>query len=418
MASSVFKIKEHVVECQHIREYARATSTSQEAVLHLSVKQYTPLDNLQPQDGDVTIISAHANGFPKELYEPLWEDLHARSKSSGFRIRSIWIADVAQQGQSGVLNEGLLGNDPAWSDHPRDLLHMINQFRSEMPLPIVGIGHSFGANTLCNLSLIHPRLFTTLVLLDPVVQREASSPGGPGPAAASTFRRDLWPSRAEAEAAFRKQKFYQTWDPRALDIWCKYGIRETPTALYPNEKGSVTLTTTKHQECFTFLRPTWEAMNEDGTKVISRDLVPDMRDDSPSKFPFYRPEPYNTLVRLSELRPSVLYVFGSESDMSAPATRKYKIDITGSGTGGSGGAKEGRVEEVLLEGIGHLVAMEASQKCADSSAAWLGKELKRFEEEKKKYVEWTKQGFAAKTTLSEEWQKRIGGPLKRPKSKI
>lgn len=47
----------------------------------------------------------------QELYEPLWEELHARSKRQGFRIRSIWIADVAHQGQSSVLNEGLLGND-------------------------------------------------------------------------------------------------------------------------------------------------------------------------------------------------------------------------------------------------------------------------------------------------------------------
>jgi hypothetical protein len=47
----------------------------------------------------------------KELYEPLWEELHARSKVNGFRIRSIWITDVAQQGASGVLNEQLLGND-------------------------------------------------------------------------------------------------------------------------------------------------------------------------------------------------------------------------------------------------------------------------------------------------------------------
>jgi hypothetical protein len=114
----------------------------------------------------------------------------------------------------------------------------------------------------------------------------------------------------------------------------------------------------------------------------------------------------------------VLYIFGSESDSSSPEARKAKMDLTGAGPGGSGGAKEGRVEEVLLEGIGHLVAMEASEKCADSSATWLGKELNLFEEEKKKYVEWTKQSFKAKTTLTEEWQKRIGGPLKRPKSKI
>jgi hypothetical protein len=63
--SSVFQIKEHILECQHIREYAQATSISQEDVLHMAIKQYIPLDNLQPQDGDVTIIGAHANGFPK-----------------------------------------------------------------------------------------------------------------------------------------------------------------------------------------------------------------------------------------------------------------------------------------------------------------------------------------------------------------
>lgn len=49
--------------------------------------------------------------FAQELYEPLWEELLARSKANGFRIRSIWMADVAHQGQSGVLNEHLLGND-------------------------------------------------------------------------------------------------------------------------------------------------------------------------------------------------------------------------------------------------------------------------------------------------------------------
>jgi hypothetical protein len=65
MSSQIFKIVEHTIDCQHIREYARATSTSQEDVLHLAVKQYIPLDNLNPQEGDLTIIGAHANGFPK-----------------------------------------------------------------------------------------------------------------------------------------------------------------------------------------------------------------------------------------------------------------------------------------------------------------------------------------------------------------
>lgn len=185
--------------------------------------------------------------------------------------------------------------------------------------------------------------------------------------------------------------------------------------LYPDEKGSVTLLTSKHQECFTFLRPSWDAMSEDQSTVVRRDLVPDMRPDSVARFPLYRPEPANTLARLDEVRPSVLYVFGGTSDMSSPEQRARKMALTGSGTSGSGGAKEGRVKEVVLDGIGHLVAMEATEKCADAAATWLGQELERFWDEKRQYVEWTKQGLEAKSTMSEEWKNRVGGPLKRSK---
>lgn len=68
--SSVFEIREHTLECQHIREYARATANSQEEILRLAIKQYIPLDNQEPKEGDVTIIGAHANGFPK-VSQPL-----------------------------------------------------------------------------------------------------------------------------------------------------------------------------------------------------------------------------------------------------------------------------------------------------------------------------------------------------------
>lgn len=65
MSTSLFRVQEHTVPCQHIRHYPHATKDSQETVLHLSVKQYTPLENLHPRPGDITIIGAHANGFPK-----------------------------------------------------------------------------------------------------------------------------------------------------------------------------------------------------------------------------------------------------------------------------------------------------------------------------------------------------------------
>jgi hypothetical protein len=111
MSSKHFRIKEHKVEASHIRGWPRSTATKQEEVLHLAVKQYTPLSNTSPKPGDITIIAAHANGFPKELYEPLWDELLKKSQQHGFGIRGIWIADVVHQGWSSVLNEDKLGND-------------------------------------------------------------------------------------------------------------------------------------------------------------------------------------------------------------------------------------------------------------------------------------------------------------------
>jgi hypothetical protein len=66
-SSLVFEIKQHTLECQHIRDYPRATLGGQEDVLFLAIKQYIPRDNPYPEDGDLTIIGAHANGFPKVL---------------------------------------------------------------------------------------------------------------------------------------------------------------------------------------------------------------------------------------------------------------------------------------------------------------------------------------------------------------
>lgn len=41
----------------------------------------------------------------------MWEELYQRLKKHGFSIGSIWIADMAHQGQSFALNENKVGND-------------------------------------------------------------------------------------------------------------------------------------------------------------------------------------------------------------------------------------------------------------------------------------------------------------------
>jgi hypothetical protein len=64
MSASLFQITEHVIPCQHIREYPRAVKDEQ-GFLQLAIKEYRPLDNLDASPGSVTIIATHANGLPK-----------------------------------------------------------------------------------------------------------------------------------------------------------------------------------------------------------------------------------------------------------------------------------------------------------------------------------------------------------------
>lgn len=310
------------------------------------------------------------------------------------------------------MNGDKIGNDPSWLDHPRDLLHMINHFRKDMPQPLVGIGHSYGGNNLVNLSLMHPRLFAGHVMLDPVIQGPPSNPGE-GPAKASTFRRDLWPSREEAIAGFNKSSFYQSWDPRCLEAWNKHGIIENPTATYPNEKGSVTLTTTKHQEVFTFFRPLFPDPANGALGGVTHSSHPDRDPTIDPKHNFYSPVPYSTFKMLEHLRPRVMYVFGEISFMNTATGREEKMAITGSGVGGSGGRAAGRVQEVTLKNVGHLVAMEDPVGTGNAAADLLRTVTAEWKKEARKYDEWKKLSKLSRQTVSEEWIRRMGGPPNR-----
>lgn len=228
--------------------------------------------------------------MPKETYEPLREDLLSRCEQLGLRIRNIWIADMAHQGASAVHNEERMGNDPHWFDHSRDLLHMINCFRDDMPRPIVGIWHSVGGAQLVSLSLMHPRLLTSLVLIEPWITPKVSGTGSLL-AKASTFRRDVWASREEAEEAIRGSPFYGKLDERALARMCRYSLRPTPTLLYPDrDTDSVTLTTPKHQEAFTMYRPNRQSVGVDGDASLEERVShPDVDAETKPMAPFYNP---------------------------------------------------------------------------------------------------------------------------------
>jgi hypothetical protein len=148
-----FQIVCYSIQTSFLREYPHAIA-EEEKDLFLEIKQYIPHDQLKASakhDGSpdaVTIIAAGGVGFIKELYEPLFAELLLQAQSVGLNIRAIWMADPVNTGASAVRNRSNLGCDPSWWDHSHDLWRMIDHFRTQMIRPIMGLGHSMGANQL------------------------------------------------------------------------------------------------------------------------------------------------------------------------------------------------------------------------------------------------------------------------------
>ncbi|KAK5111776.1 hypothetical protein LTR62_004696 [Meristemomyces frigidus] len=400
--TDIFLVKTHEFPAQHIREYARGTRNCEEAVLYLEAKQYIPLSNPEPGPDDVTILASAGIGFPKELYEVLFEHLLTAANHLRWRIRSIWIVDASNQGASGVLNERILGDEPSSFNQARDMLHMINAFRSDFVPPIVGLGHSMGATSLLQLSLIHPRLLASLVLFDPIL-------GSVGEEFANMFYRnslrpDLWHSPGEAEEYFRQ--LWKKWDPRVTELWMQYGLRDTPTVLYP-QPGQVTLRTTKAQEGWLYGRPAFAMPpGSDTPSPPLRAKYPDMNHSIHTLHPFYRPEDAIIWADLPRIRPSVLYVAPSTRPGTSEKTLAVKVNRTGTGLGGSGGVSIGRVASTVVDDVGHNMPFEKPRDCAVIAAEWIGRELQSWRRDRRDAEQSRDDKSVGMLALSEEWVRR------------
>lgn len=252
-------------------------------------------------------------------------------------------------------------------DHPRDLLLMINMLRSHMDALIVGIAHSMGGNNIVNLSLLHPRLFDAVVLIDPVMQHSFDE-NVVASARLSVRRRVQWPSREAAVASFANSKFYKSWDRRVFDRWISYGIRETSPAATGLGRP-VMLSTSRDQEVLSFVCPKRDAIKHAFSLSETKDELLDL-----TKL-FDRDEIVNTYHRLPELLPPALFIHAGKSIVSPKNVCRGRIEITGTHVKGSGGAAKGRVKEIVMEEASHLIPMEHVRATAAAIASWLPGEL-------------------------------------------
>ncbi|CAG8505968.1 1371_t:CDS:10 [Ambispora gerdemannii] len=204
------------------------------AVLQTQEQQQSQEQREKEQETkQITILFAHANGFHKEVWEPVINKLAQENLFDSWNLK-MWAMDCYNSGDSAVLNGRFLPDSFNWKDYALDLLSVIDEAKLQKPL--IGVGHSLGgilAETL------RPGTFSSIVTVEPVIY-PASANKDPGYGWASK-RKDIWENKEEASKFFHSKPFYKEWNPHALELHIKYGLRELPN-------GQVTLKCPKLQE--------------------------------------------------------------------------------------------------------------------------------------------------------------------------
>ncbi len=95
----------------------------------------------------------HANGYPPECYQPLFEHLQKQYHVFGMTLRPLW---------EGATTDGLSD----WHPYSEDLLRFLSDHQTG---PVLGVGHSIGGIVTLRAALRDPGKFRALVLLDPVL---------------------------------------------------------------------------------------------------------------------------------------------------------------------------------------------------------------------------------------------------------
>ncbi|KAH7337715.1 Alpha/beta hydrolase family-domain-containing protein [Rhizoctonia solani] len=261
-------------EIKELREaiyFGAKTFPVNDATMWTVANRYTPEKPRVGAGPTVTIVLSHGTGFHKEIWETTLKYLLSTPQGQA-NIDEIWALDAANHGDSGLLNKDSLGEIFEWSDHARDIINFLanfmpeqieNQVGSSLPRvsdqsiqrrlkhgfanrTVVGIGHSFGGTALARAVIDSPRLFSSILLLDPVISPSYAHRGPRIDALVkgTLTRRDHWPDREAAKSGLLKSPFFRSWHPDVLADYIKYGTIQ-------DDQG-VRLKCSGYQEAVTF----------------------------------------------------------------------------------------------------------------------------------------------------------------------
>lgn len=369
-SSEPWTLVQHTIPAFQSRAYHRAVRDPNTSRLFLHVNEYRITQTraaTQSEPQGITIIFAHGLESTKEQYEPFFSDL-IKTVGSGTAIKAIFAADIYNHGQSFLINRDEIGDEMEWLDPARDIVQMINHFRSQedgnssngssrayMAPPLVGIGQSWGCVHVLVPAAWHPRLFQALVCIEPIVENGSWHDNGEATRQSVLYKYRLhkvkhsWKNMAEARQHFIKSPYYGAFEPRVLEKAIQYELwRPDPTS------ERVTLVTPILQRTAVYMKadPPYDGIvpSEDWATRSEKSIMPGG---------FYRAE----CDKIKDLMPGIhcktLYLWSRNADfVSDEAYRKRLLDCTGTGRGGGGGVATGQVVEAFVDRGNHALNFE------------------------------------------------------------
>lgn len=208
----------------------------------------------------LTLFFAHANGFPKEIWEPTLAVLLSSPASA--IIDEVWCWESVQHGDPALINRGSLSKYFDWSDNTRDILNFFTNYMptdthtTSLPLhlprlpdheskrrletgfhsrKLMIVGHSYGGCTSTLATENYPHFVDSLVLIDPVIPKpfvtkesfEIAEEKTDALLLNSLVRRDTWKNRDEVLTSYLRNPFFRAWHPDVLKVYIEAGIYDT-----------------------------------------------------------------------------------------------------------------------------------------------------------------------------------------------
>ena len=171
---------------------------------------------------------------------------------------------------------------------------------------------------------------------------------------------EKWASREEANEFVKITSPFLTWDQRVLECWLTHGVVASASFETP---AAVQLATSREEEASTYVRAVARTYDSDEHRFQE---PPDFDETTDKGRDFYCPAATITMaMRIPEIRPPVLYLFGERSPMSPRVKQQALLQQTGSGIGGSGGGSP-MVRSHVVAHSSHLLPFERPKACADS----------------------------------------------------